>query len=397
MQYHHMVSKIVWSSFFFLILFSSCAHEDTANEATDAEPAFDFVLMDSVVIDRPKSINFHASYPEKQLLLFSVEDGEVILTNFSGNILYSFSPLSPNEGQMGKTLCALGFYDDSTLIATSERGYFLYSFDGILTHSVKDPSKYVVPVIPEIYRFRDKQKDMVFSILKGFFDPQKEVLMNGTEEYFERFRLLTAKDLSKDGYELAIGFEEDGLFRQEPRAYLNIFPTMAYSPDLAELSVTFNPDLHIYVYDVKQNFSLKRKLPISAIHYNQAVAPSKHMAQGDLYQTLLMNGQVASLDVWGRRHLVVYSSGVSEEDYDGSLAGNLQGLSELDARFNKRYAMLFEDGKKVGGDVPIPPRMASAATFLSKDEVLFIANSNLMEREDRTVFYRYRIAEKNYD
>lgn len=97
---------------------------------------------------------------------------------------------------------------------------------------------------------------------------------------------------------------------------------MAYSTDSTESSFIFNTDLHIHVYNDKQNVSLKRKLPMYLVHYNEAMAPTKHIAQLGLCQSLLMNGQVLSLDVWEKRQLAVHSSGASEEDNDGSLAGN---------------------------------------------------------------------------
>ncbi len=375
-----------------LILMTSCLKDLSE---TGKEGIFQFLLTDSVVINHVGQLTYADFNQNDKSLLFFSEKSEIIRTDLKGEILNQFLPLNLDEGKMGKTMYSLGFFDDSTVVATSERGYFFFSLDGKLLRSLDDISKYALPILPDIFRYSNGGKEVLISLLKGFYNPYEETITPGSVEYFERFQLLTVKDLSDETHSLAVGFEKEGLFRTKPRAYLDIFPSIAYRKDMGDIFVVFNPDPFMYIYDVGNDFSLENKIDISPEHFNNPEKPPKEIMQGDLTRTLLMNGRFASIDVWGNRQLVVYSSGVSEEDYDGTIGGDFQRMSEFDARFNKRYAILFENGKKLGRDVLLPKKMATAATFLSDNELLLIPNANLIEKRDRAVFYRYLIEIRN--
>ncbi|HMQ70712.1 MAG TPA: hypothetical protein PKC58_17180 [Ignavibacteria bacterium] len=351
------------------------------------EQAYKLEISDSMVIQLPLNIEF-ADYNETSDRFLFIAQGKVLETDRKGNIIHQFSPLGVSSEEIGTMISSIGYIDHSIIAIFTERGYFLFSKEGELLNRIEEKERYPNIIRKKIIRFNSNEKDWLVSSHKPFYNPDTVVNYNFGKpvNFYKDFRAVTLLDLNNRHTSLGASIPGNSIFLKKNNFnFLNFSFFFCKIND--DLAVLFNPEKIVNIYSSSsENFKLNQQIQIEPAFFKSENKTNKN--QADLGKSLAVNSNFTS--IFARKDLlgITYSTGIPEDEYSQPTQGSLEmNLTELDARLNKRYLLLYRKGVKVCADLPFPEKMAGMITFTGSDEILVVPHAYWIEEKGSTKLY----------
>lgn len=381
-------SLYMWASFGLLL-----ACQEPSEKPQQATEAF-IEIYDSLLVPYTGNITLIAHAEEgKRFLFLDRKRGNLVETDDQGHILLQFSPIGETEELVGNTIQNLGYFQDSLIVVTSERGYYFYNRKGQYQRHLKDKTN------PGSFWFRilhcstsNPQKDYLLSVYRSSYSESTN--FNDSKELIDRFQPITIKNLQDESVRLAFGYEKGSIFKQYDYHYN---PDIFFDLDkyTQKIYILHNPEQTIYVYDPARDFALHKKLPISLAYFD---LPVKQPFASGAYQAssmeMMRNSRYLNFMANKGLLLVSYEQGLSEQDareveiapYGPALAFSL----------SKRYVSVYkDDGELLYSDVILPEKVMDVEFFENPERLLLSVNPHLQEAEAHAIFYLAKIASKS--
>ncbi len=351
---------------------------------------YSLIVKDSLVIKKIGSLILQDRNSKEEYLFSINQNYEIIITDRKGNILYSFNPTGEGDKECGNSFLCVGYFSENSIVVLSRRGYFFYTLDGKFIRKIEDPTP--------IARTGGKIKTIILngdtcliSLFKHYFDPLKYDNMLFKKEYYEKVRLFTLYNVTKQHSSLVIGYEPNSFYRQFQHFYVStIPPQISFNPQNNRFYVLLNPDTNIYVYDTKDSIYLAKVIPIQADYFKLSfLQPFREKKSDtefeDALKSAALNGSLDGLATKNDTLLISYTTGI-----DADKAKNLSSIAELNAimLYKKSYMQVYVKDKRISNDIPIPENLFRVAVFNNTNDIIMqTAFSTMPERPNYSVFY----------
>ena len=254
-------------SLIFVFLFSCNSGNRSQPEGDTGEKAvsISFEKLDSVKIDYLGNPTVHDIDPQSGTILFmehrqSSED--IMVADFEGEILASFSKLGDVPDGYGKLMSTLRIENDESFLVYGYNGFMTYDFTGEL----QSKEKLKTFRVPNFTR-----KSMGFGMEKWegnylYIDQGSSHIDYYSLEAYNEMRLLNWLDPKTGAKEPFIQFPENSIFKSGKYFFRDSWaPAFTLADD--KIYVVFGIEPVIYVFETSPPYSLLSSIPVELEDY----------------------------------------------------------------------------------------------------------------------------------
>ena len=382
------------SSIILSLIFFSCASKNDGkieNEIHKSSKVISFEKLDSIQIDYLGNPTVHDIDPKSGTILFmehkqSMED--IMVANFKGEILASFSKLGDVPDGYGALMSTLRIQGDNTFLVYGYNGFMTYDFSGKLLSRVKLKT-FQVP-----YFRRDA---MGFGMEKSgnrYVYPD-QVVPNGINKFetrfYEEMDLMFWLNPKSGNREPFIKLPRSSLFRNGKHFYINAWePIFTIENDL--MYVVFGSEPVINIYSLIEPYSLLSSIPFDLHDYRYFSGSIDNSVDPTLMFT---SGSVLNIKKINHYFVIAYFPGYSSEDKEAesenkSQQENLLFRERMLNKYAKRIAIIDTFGNNIIDFVP--DRLAPESMLLRNNELWMLEKPN--EEVEQDYFRLFRVGLK---
>ncbi|WP_235941071.1 hypothetical protein [Cyclobacterium roseum] len=347
----HRIFIIFWMGL--LLLSCDSGNKDTRNKETEgAATTVYFEKLDSIRIDYLGNPSVHDLDPKSGTILFMEHrqfSEDIMVANFEGHIVTSFSKLSDRPDSYGGLMSTLRILDDKTFLVYGYNGFMTYDFTGELQSQVK-LKDFRVPNFT--------WKAMGFGMEKWngkylYVDQGSRHIDYSSIDAYNEMRLLNWLDPKTGEKEPFIQFPESSIFRSGKYFFRDSWaPSFTLADD--RIYVVFGAEPVIYVFSLNKPYSLLSSVPVDLKDYRYFSGSNDNSIDGTLRFT---SGNILNIKKIAGYFVIAYFPGYSDADKEAENENktqqeNLLFRERMLKKYAKRIAILDAEGHKVSDFVP---------------------------------------------
>ena len=338
-----------------LILFSCASKNDgkVNTETSQSSKIVSFEKLDSIQIDYLGNPNVHDIDPRSGTILFMEHKQfteDIMVANFEGEILSSFSTLGDVPDGYGKLMSTLRINDDNTFLAYGYNGFMTYDFSGKLQSRV-ELKQFQLPFF--------RRDGMGFGMEKSgnrYIYADQEVpadIPESDTRFYEEMHLIFWLDPESGNREPFVKLPESSLFRNGKHFYGGAWePIFTIEDD--RIYVIFGSEPVIYVYSLNEPYPLISSIPINLGDYRYFRGSHENSVDGTLRFT---SGRVLNIKKIDGYYVIAYFPGYSSADKKAesenkSREENINFRERMLKKYAKRTAIIDAAGNRVADFVP---------------------------------------------
>ncbi len=362
-----------------------------------ALPKFSFQIIDSFStgIKGSEIVGIDINKKTSNFLFIDNRRGSTVYeTDVHGAILHQFAPLGEGPDKIGAKISNIGYFSDSSVIISADRGYYVFDLNGhILRKFASENPETVGGFEKKMRLFRNNDGDTVAASV--FRSPLSYdfILRNtaGSKEFIDQVRFLTFNDLNTGKYNLKFGYEQGGLHKQYKYDFRER-TLFEYLPSDRSFYLIYAPEQKLYIYSDRDGFTSPHTAPLFLNHYE---LPIKYKlgesgSVRDYSRSLLVNSAIDQLCAGDSSLILTYRTGMPERAYDEVRTNEQTGAAFV--KYARFFCVLFQNGRQVCDEMELPPHCYQVAFYKSPDYiVLSYAKSGDTEEGDNK-YYICRLA-----
>ncbi len=347
----------IFIPFLFVVLLLSCDSGKKDNggnkEIEGSNTAVYFEKLDSIKIDYLGNPSVHDIDPKSGTILFMEHrqfTEDIMVANFEGEILDSFSKLGDVPDGYGRLMSTLRILDDNTFLVYGYNGFMTYDFSGKLLSRVKLKT-FQLPFF--------RRDAMGFGMEKSgnrYVYPDQEVpegISESDTRFYEEMDLMFLLNPESGSREPFIKLPEGSLFRNGKFFYMNAWRPI-FTIDDDQMYVVFGAEPVIYVYSLTEPYSLLSSIPFDLDDYRYFRGSIDNSVDHTLMFT---SGNILNIKKIDGYFVIAYFPGYSDADKEAENENktqqeNLLFRERMLKKYAKRIAILDAEGHKVSDFVP---------------------------------------------
>lgn len=342
-----------------LMFLISCdsGDRDTNNKVTTESDIYvSFEKLDSIKIDYLGNIKVHDLDPISENVIF--EEGgpysqEIVLANFDGTIINSFSKFGDMPDTYGKLMSSMRFLDENSFLVYGYNGFLTYDFEGNMLSRVKLVDFQMPNTSPILMgQGMEKLRDRYLYVDQSF-PPNGDY---SDKAIYENMYLLSWLYPMTGEREPFIQFPESSIFRNGKHFFRNAWDAVYELAD-DRIYVTFGLEPVIYVFEDAPPYSLVSSLPLELREYRYFKGADSFSSDWTFFGLRFNSGMILNVKKFDGHFLVAYFPGYDDADLEMRFSNKSEEETlEFNARMNLKYphriAILDSMGKVVKDFVP---------------------------------------------
>lgn len=375
------VNKIyIFPIFLFLFSCGSNNKDPFKPNSVQNSKKISFEKLDSIRIDYLGVPAIHDLNPKSKKILF-VERGEyseeIMVADFSGNILYSFSKLGDMPDSYGGLFSTLKFVGDSTLVAYGRNGFLTYNLSGKLQSRIK---------FKEDHTFDSVRKGMGHGMERHgekylYLNPKNPDLKYSDLQFYNDLRLLAWLDPETGEKIPFIQFPETSIFRSGKYFFRDSWSPV-FTLDENNIYVAFGSEPIIYIYEINPPYSLVSSFSLELPNYQYFKGEDNYGPGFELKGFSYGSGRILNIQKVDKFFAVAYFNGYEKRDRDEAFANKTPDevkafYKRIREKYPIRIAILDSNGNILNDFVPGGLR---ASSMLIRNHELW-----MFEEPDREV------------
>lgn len=334
----------------------SCREKSEKQEVASDNIQVSFVKLDSVQIDYVGNLIVHDLSPASRTVLFE-ERGEysqeIILADFDGKIISSFSKFGDMPDTYGILLSSMRLLDDNSFLVYGSNGFLTYDFEGNMLSRVKlvdfEPPNYS-PI--STGHGMEKLRDRYLYVNQGF-PPDKDYSDN---DFYTDMYLLNWLDPKTGKKEPFVQFPESSIFRNGKHFFRNAWDPVYHLAD-DRIYVAFGLEPVIYVFDDKPPYPLLSSLPLDLPEYRYFKGAEEFSPNWTFFGLRFTSGMILNIKKIDGYFLVAYFPGYNNEDTemrfsDKSPEEAVAFNDRMKKKYPHRISVLDSAGRVINDFVP---------------------------------------------
>lgn len=384
------MKKLIPFTFFCSILFFSCRNKDVKSEKDQHSYAEKYKLevTDTFRLNYTarlvKVLDYNVT--SKNILFSSYSMDTIVQTDLAGRISNKFVFKGGGPKEAGVIIHNVGYFNDTSIIVNSERGFYFYNLKGELVRSLEErtPLKAIGSALDtRIREFSKGDSSCILLHLKSVADVDISDFFSLSN--LEKFKSTTLYNLTNQTYRVLFGYEPNSIFRTDYKYNYgepeNIFD---YDYTQNDFYIVHNPEPVLYKYSLANNFSTFTAIDLSPDHFNLPVKYKSNDFTSD-HKYAAVNSQFRDINCFEDYIFLDYKTGIPEKEYDDMKTES--ELPELYKKHMKNYAILLKNDKKICGDILLPLYSTGISFVKSLDYIFVRTNASATETADATIFY----------
>lgn len=322
----------------FLTFTFSCSQNNNEGKSTQNGNLKNITLekIDSVQIEYLGNPIVHDIHPKSKTVLFmEIEEfsNDIMLADFEGNIINSFSKFGDVPDGYGKLLAPLQILGKDEFLALGLKGFSIYDFLGNLHSQVR---------LNEIY-FPDFRRIAMGHTMYKLGNKYLNIEGGTRDINYDKINLhsdiflFNLVDPSTGSKEPIIQFPKTSIYKSGKTFYRH-----AWSPVFTvvenQIFVAFGGEPVIYKYSGKSPFELISRIPLNLKDYNYFEGQNSEYLEHDFFGLFKASGRIENIKKFEDKFIVAYFQGYDEVDKEFHFAKKTPGESkELRERLDEKY------------------------------------------------------------
>jgi len=339
-----------------MLCLSSCGTKEVQESAETSIKSVTFEKLDSIRIDYLGNPIVHDIDPISNTVLFMefMEfSNDIMLADFEGNILNSFSKSGDFPDSYGSLISTLRIDSDSSFFAYGSNGLLRYDFSGKLLSKV-DHHDFQPPIFKHIaMRFgMEKIGD------RYIFEEQDYRGLNPRDnDHYKNLYLLSWLDPETGEKEPFLQVPEKSIFRNGKYFFGNSWkPIFTVSEDV--IYVAFGIEPVIYAFKSTPPYSLVKRIPLDLEQYEYFKGGNDYRSIADFMHLRNSTGRIETIKRINGYYVVAYFPGFNKVDIDQSLMNKSSEEAKvfrerMQKKYPNRIAILDSLGNRLNDFVPM--------------------------------------------
>lgn len=345
--------------FLFLITLWAFACGTEKNHRVNSEiekKAVFFEKLDSVRIEYLGNLRVHDLNPVSETVLFE-EVGEfhqeIILADFNGNIINSFSKFGDMPDTYGSLFSSMRLLDGNSFLVYGSNGFLTYDFKGNMLSRVKLVD-YEPPIYSPLYmghgmeKLRDK-----YLYVNQSFPPGKDY---SDKDTYNDMYLLNWLDPVTGEKEPFVQFPESSIFRNGKYFFRNAWDPVYNLAD-ARIYVAFGLEPVIYVFDDSPPYPLLSSFPLDLPEYRFFTGADDFSSHWTFFGSRFTSGMTLNIKKFEGLFLIAYFPGYDNADTDMRFSNKspqetVAFNDRMKQKYPNRIAVLDSAGSLINDFVP---------------------------------------------
>jgi hypothetical protein len=397
MMYHLIRSGILFPNIFIAVhfLFFSCKGENSKAhvESPVNLPKKEFVLIDSMAIEPLSTLYFViADYNSKRqtyLAFDPLRGNDIFEFNKKGKIIQTLGLQSTDSSGFGNYLYGLGYYRDSLLCLVSEKGCFIYNFQGQRLRFIKggfagNSANFRIQMI----------NDVVYCPLINLKNSSNNF---NDKRYYEAKSNLMSINLRDSSLASHVRFENSSIYLDDDVWYNKSLVAATYDNYDASLKLIYQLENKMYQYNLSENGTpvLKKIVDLTPEHFGNVsgLDYQEKYRQPDLLKLNAENSSYNQISSFKDSVVVVYSTGVSKEELESLSIKGTVGLNQLLEKNYQEFVSIYYKDKKLYRDIKVPENCAGVVYVQSTNRFLMLKRKTTdnVGKSDKETAYIYEI------
>ncbi len=308
----------------------------TPFETSRSNEKISFEILDSIRIDYLGNLKVHDLDPFSQIVVF--EDGgpysqEIILANFNGSIINSFSKFGDIPGTYGKLMSSIRLLDDNNILVYGFNGFLTYDFEGDMVSRVKlvdfQPPNYT-PIF--MGHGMEKLRDR-YLYVDQTFPPNNDY---SDINIYNDLYLLNWLDPETGEKEPFIQFPESSIFRNGKYFFRNAWDPVFHLTD-DRIFVAFGLEPVIYIFDDSPPYALVSSFPLDLPEYRYFKGADNFSSNWTFFGLRFTSGMILNVKKFDGYFLVAYFPGYDNVDIEMRFSNQTQEeITTFNARMKEK-------------------------------------------------------------
>ena len=374
-----------------LYLFSCASKEERKvnTETSQSGKTVSFEKLDSIQIDYLGIPTVHDLNPKSKKILF-VESGEfseeIMVADFSGNILNSFSKFGDMPDGHGGLFSTLRFVGDSTFIAYGWNGFLIYNLSGRLKSRMR---------LREYHTFDFNRKGMGYGMEKHgekylYLNPKNPDLKYSEVQFYNDIRLLAWLDPETGEKYSFIQFPETSIFRNGKYFFRDSWSPV-FTLDDEYIYVAFGSEPIIYKYEANPPNSLISSFSLDLPNYHYFKGEVDYGPGFELKGFSYGSGRILNIKKIEKFFIVAYFRGYEKRDRDESFANkSIKEERAFNKRMYEKYPLQIAVLDSMGNLLNdfVPEGLVASSMLVRNGELWMQENPNEEVEEDYFRLFR---------
>ncbi len=298
----------------YLLLFSCHPKEQKTgiNKAINANTTIPLIKLDSIQIDYLGNPTVHDLDPVSETLIF-MEHGEyseeIMVADFDGNILASYSKLGDMPDSYGGLMSTLRINSDSSFIVYGYHGFMTYDFSGKLQSRVK-------LIDFQVPNFQMKAMGHGMERLGKryvYIDQGSHQIDDSSPDQYQKLGLLNWLDPETGQKEPFVQFPETSIFNNGKYFFKNAWMPVFTAYD-GLIHVVFGVEPTIYIYDSSPPYPLISSIPIELADYRVYKGKDNDDGGFNFISLMASTARILNIKKIEGYYIIAYSTGFNEID-----------------------------------------------------------------------------------
>src|SRR5690606_23475247 len=278
---------------------------------------------------------------------------EIILADFDGNIISSFSKFGDMPDTYGIMLSSMRLLDDNSFLVYGSHGFLTYDFKGNMISRIRlvdfePPSYSPISTGHGMEKLRDR-----YLYVSQSFPPGKDY---SEKDFYTDMYLLNWLDTETGKKEPFVQFPESSIFRNGKHFFRNAWDPVYHLAD-DRIYVAFGLEAVIYVFDDSPPYPLLSSLPLDLPEYRYFKGADEYSSHWTFFMLRFTSGMILNIKKFDGHFLVAYFPGYNSEDTemrfsDISPEEALAFNDRMKQKYPYRIAVLDSAGSLINDFVP---------------------------------------------
>lgn len=337
---------------------NSCDYQEEKKEHTESEKTvntFLFNKLDSIQIYYLGTPTVHDIDPISKMVLFmehKEHSAEIMVADFDGNILNSFSKSGDVSDSYGGLVSTLRIDSDSSFIAYGSNGFLRYDFSGKLLSQV-DHQDFQPPIFNHLAMRFGMEKIGA----RYIFEEQdyRGVNIRDSDHYKDLY-LLSWLDPETGEREPFLKIPETSIFRNGKHFFGHSWkPIFTVSEDL--IYVAFGIEPVIYVFKSVPPYSLVKRIPLDLEQYRYFKGGNDYYSVSNFMHLRNSTGRIETIKIINGYYIIAYFPGFSKVDIEQDLMNKSPEEAKvfrerMQEKYPNRIAIFDSLGNRLDDFVP---------------------------------------------
>jgi len=341
----------------FLLGVISCAPKSNTT-SMELNEKITLEKLDSIQINYVGKYQVHDLDPVYKTVVFvdhfDVSSEDILLANFDGSIINSFSKFGDVPDGYGGLMSSIRLSDDNQILVFGSKGFITYDFEGNLVSRIKAIDFQPLNSTPiSMGKGMEKLSDRYLYVNQDI--PQNRSYSD--KEIYNEMNLLKWWSPTTGEQESFAQFPESSIYRSGKYFYPNSWAP-AYSISDDKIYAAFGLEPVIYVFDTNPPYSLLSSIPLDLPEYSYFEGRDKYSRDLNFFfLSVVTSGRIFNIKKVDGYFLVAYIQGYSPADIEMRMAKKseeetIDFNNRMDENYPVHLAILDSLGKLVNDIVP---------------------------------------------